>query len=136
MPAVVALVAGLIFGAGLTISQMVNPAKVLSFLDIGGVVTGAWDPSLAFVMAVAVGVAAIFYWRVRQRRGALVGASHKRIDGRLIAGAVLFGLGWGLAGYCPGPAISALAYGGAKTIVFVVAMAGGMLIYRLTARQS
>ena len=106
---VLALVAGLLFGLGLTVSQMINPAKVLGFLDL----FGDWDPSLAFVMAGAIPVAAIGYRLARRSRGALLrrpiaAPSQSRIDGRLVGGAILFGIGWGLVGYCPGPALASI----------------------------
>ena len=124
-----ALLAGLIFGVGLTISEMVNPAKVLAFLDV----FGNWDPSLAFVMGGALIVTAIGYrlaWMrdrpVFEDRFQVPG--NRQIDTRLAIGAVLFGIGWGLYGYCPGPAISALVYLDAKTLMFVVAMLCGMAL--------
>ncbi len=122
-----ALLAGLIFGLGLTVSQMVNPAKVLAFLDI----TGDWDPSLAFVMASALAVTAVGY-RVVWRRPSPVFAPHfqtpgnRDIDLRLAIGAVLFGVGWGLVGLCPGPAIAAVTIGGVQALVFLAAMSLGV----------
>jgi hypothetical protein len=127
-----ALVAGTLFGAGLTVSQMIDPGKVVAFLDI----FGQWDPSLALVMAGALVVAFLGY-RLAGAQGTpwLTGAFAKPkrtdIDAKLLAGAVLFGLGWGLAGYCPGPAIAGLALGEMPTAIFVAAMAGGMLGYHL-----
>jgi len=123
---------GLIFGLGLTVSQMINPAKVLAFLDI----TGAWDPSLALVMASALAVTAIGYRLVWRRRRPLAGGSFQvpstqAIDARLIGGSVLFGLGWGLAGLCPGPAIAALGTGRPDVAIFFAAMLTGMIGYRL-----
>ncbi len=134
------LVSGLLFGAGLTLSQMVNPAKVLGFLDFGGIPAGDWDPSLAFVMAGALVVTAIGY-RLAFRRGAPIAApafqlpTRKDIDVRLVAGAAIFGVGWGLAGYCPGPALAALAFGRAEVFVFVAAMLAGMGLFRLAGPQ-
>lgn len=139
MRVIVALVAGLIFGAGLTISQMVNPAKVLAFLDLGGSVSGAWDPSLALVMGAALAVAAPAFHLARQR-GEPVFASRfyiptrRDLDTRLMAGAVLFGAGWGLVGFCPGPAIAALGLGASKAVIFCAAMLAGMMLYELFAR--
>ena len=106
---IAALIAGLLFGLGLAISQMTNPAKVLNFLDI----TGTWDPTLAFVMGGAVLVTLIsFRFILKQDRPLFEGQFHlptrSDIDGRLLGGAALFGIGWGLAGYCPGPGIAAL----------------------------
>lgn len=136
-----ALLAGLIFGVGLTISEMVNPAKVLAFLDV----FGNWDPSLAFVMGGALIVTAIGYrlaWMrdrpVFEDRFQVPG--NRQIDTRLAIGAVLFGIGWGLVGLCPGPAISALTFGGVPVIMFLGAMAVGMSIFegidRFIARTS
>ena len=130
MGSIVALVAGLVFGIGLIAGGMVDPAKVQGFLDV----TGAWDPSLAFVMggAIAVGVGAFALAKGRQRAWAglpidLPAAGG--IDARLIAGGVVFGIGWGLAGYCPGPAVVALGAGSAPALWFVPAMLAGMLVH-------
>jgi uncharacterized membrane protein YedE/YeeE len=129
---IIALLAGLIFGIGLTVSQMVNPAKVLGFLDI----LGDWDPSLALVMASALIVTAIGY-RLVWRRDAPVLApafqipTDERIDGKLAGGALLFGAGWGLVGLCPGPAIAALVLGGLPALGFFAAMVAGMVAYEL-----
>jgi uncharacterized membrane protein YedE/YeeE len=131
-----ALLAGLVFGAGLTISQMVNPAKVLAFLDFGGIPGGAWDPSLALVMAAALAVTAPAYYFTR-RRGRPVFASRlyipvrRDLDTRLAAGAVLFGVGWGLVGFCPGPAVAALGLAAGKAAIFCAAMLAGMVLYEL-----
>jgi uncharacterized membrane protein YedE/YeeE len=125
----VALVSGLLFGAGLTISQMVNPAKVAGFLDVAG----DWDPSLALVMGGALTVTAICY-RLTMRRGAPLFATDFRvptaenIDAALLGGAALFGVGWGLGGFCPGPAIASLAFGIWQTALFVVAMVAAMAL--------
>lgn len=134
---ITALVAGLIFGLGLTVSEMVNPAKVLAFLDL----FGNWDPSLAFVMGGALIVTAIGY-RLAWTRPKPVFAErfevpgNRQIDTRLAIGAVLFGVGWGLVGLCPGPAISALTFGGVPVIVFLVAMAAGMAIFEIFERMT
>lgn len=128
-----ALSAGLLFGAGLTLSHMIDPAKVIGFLDL----FGQWDPSLAFVMVAAVSVT-FFGYRLARVQGrpwvapTFVEPRRKSLDPRLIFGAVLFGLGWGLAGYCPGPAIAGLALAQPPTLIFVVAMLAGMLLYRVT----
>ncbi len=129
----VALIAGLLFGLGLTVSGMVNPAKVLGFLDVAG----DWDPSLAFVMGGAIPVAAIGY-AVARLRGAPVCAADfatpgkTGIDARLVLGASVFGVGWGLGGYCPGPALASLSFGGPQVLLFVAAMLAGMgLFHRL-----
>lgn len=136
---IAALFAGLIFGLGLTISEMINPAKVLGFLEL----FGNWDPSLAFVMGGALIVTAIGYRLVWTRSRPIFADRFqvpgiRQIDTRLALGAVLFGIGWGLVGLCPGPAISALAFGGAPVFVFLGAMATGMGLYegfdRMTAR--
>lgn len=131
-----ALAAGILFGLGLAVSQMTNPAKVLAFLDV----TGAWDPSLAVVMAAAL---AVFFaaFRIAQGRPAPLLAdafklpTRREIDAPLVAGSVLFGAGWGLAGLCPAPAITALISGQRKAFLFLGAMLVGMLIYRLTTRK-
>lgn len=129
---VYALVAGAIFGLGLAISGMTNPDKVLNFLDLAG----AWDPSLALVMGAALAVAIPGFAWLRRRGstfdgGTLPAAPGPRIDRRLLGGSVLFGIGWGLAGYCPGPALANLAHGGADAVVFVVAMLAGSQLARL-----
>jgi uncharacterized membrane protein YedE/YeeE len=139
MGAIVApLIAGVLFGAGLTLSQMVDPAKVLGFLDFAGIADGTWDPSLAFVMAGALAVSAVGYRLVFRRAAPLMAAhftlpTRKDIDARLVAGAAVFGVGWGLAGYCPGPAVAALAFGNAEVLAFVVAMLVGMGVFQLVA---
>ena len=127
-----ALLAGTLFGVGLSVSQMINPEKVLSFLDF----FGAWDPSLALVMLGAVSVSTIvFRLALKQPRPLLAGTfqvpSRSDIDSRLIVGGVIFGLGWGLVGWCPGPAISSLALAHVESFIFVAAMIAGMLLDRL-----
>ena len=124
-----ALLAGVLFGAGLTVGQMTNPAKVIGFLDV----TGDWDPSLAFVMGAALVVSAIAH-RVRAAR-AVGGAAPAAagIDARLLLGAALFGAGWGLAGFCPGPAVAALVTGSGRVLLFVGSMVAGMGLYHLVA---
>src|SRR5581483_4680000 len=137
MPALVALLSGLGFGAGLTVSQMISPAKVLSFLDFAGMGSGTWDPSLALVMAAALAVSAPAYYLARRRGHALFGElripTRRDLDLRLAAGATIFGVGWGLVGFCPGPAIAALGTGATKALIFFAAMLGGMALYELTA---
>ncbi|KDM93450.1 YeeE/YedE family protein [Photobacterium galatheae] len=124
----IALIAGLLFGAGLTVSQMVNPDKVLNFLDI----TGQWDPSLILVMGGALVVFGLGYqFLVKTRSTPVFGGEffipvNKVIDKPLVLGAVLFGLGWGLVGICPGPAVANLLSGNIKIFGFVVAMLAGM----------
>jgi len=128
-----ALIAGLIFGLGLTVSEMVNPAKVLAFLDV----FGNWDPSLAFVMGAAVLVTAIGY-RLAWRRSAPVFSErfelpgNRKLDARLAVGSVLFGVGWGLVGLCPGPALAALSFGGPQAWVFLAAMTAGVFLFDLS----
>ena len=132
------LLAGLVFGIGLMVSGMANPAKVLGFLDL----FGRWDPSLALVMGGAVAVSAVAFAIARRRSASLLGATLKlptarQIDRRLVMGSVLFGIGWGIAGFCPGPALVALGVGEAKALVFVAAMLAGMGLFEWleTARQ-
>lgn len=128
----VAAAAGLIFGIGLTVSQMIDPAKVLAFLDIAG----NWDPSLAFVMGGGVAAWGLAYLAAR-RMGRPVLAekfaipTRQDLDPRLIGGSAMFGVGWGLAGFCPGPAVSALALGRWEPVIFVAAMLAGMFLFRL-----
>ncbi|WP_118134337.1 DUF6691 family protein [Oceanicella sp. SM1341] len=130
--ALMALACGLMFSAGLIVSDMVNPARVQAFLDIAG----DWDPTLAFVMGGAVIVAALGWWLARGRQtavlgGALPGPAAGRIDARLVAGAVLFGTGWGLVGFCPGPALAALGTGRTEAWIFMAAMLAGMLGWQM-----
>lgn len=125
---VTAAILGVVFGVGLLMSGMLDPAKVLGFLDVAG----NWNPQLAFVMGGAIAVAAPAFWLARRRANALHGAplelpSGLPIDSRLVAGAGLFGLGWGLAGICPGPGVVLLGLGGAPAWVFGIAMVGGGL---------
>ena len=132
---IVALIAGLLFGFGLTVSGMINPGKVLGFLDIAG----DWDPSLIFVMAAAIPVAMIGFRGARRLPAPLCGGTfaepaNTRLDVRLVAGSILFGLGWGLVGYCPGPALGSLGLGGWRTWIFVAAMLVGMLVFEALDR--
>ena len=127
MTALVALIAGLVFGLGLILSGMANPAKVQNFLDVFGV----WDPSLGLVMGGAIGVGLVAFTWAKKRRTALLGAPMQLptstvIDGRLLSGAALFGVGWGLAGFCPGPALMNLVTGHSAVWLFVAAMLVGM----------
>lgn len=131
-----ALACGLDFGAGLTVSQMINPEKVLGFLDVAAIPAGGWDPSLALVLLGAVATTAIGYRLVfRRARPVLADAfslpTRRDIDARLIAGAVVFGLGWGLVGLCLGPALAVLGVDGIKAAVFVLAMLAGMAVHHL-----
>ena len=132
MLAFTSLLAGLVFGIGLILSGMANPAKVLGFLDL----SGRWDPSLALVMGGAVAVSAVAFFIARRRSVSLLGAALKlptarEIDRRLVMGSALFGIGWGIAGFCPGPALVGLGMGEAKAFVFVVAMLAGMGLFEL-----
>jgi len=132
-----AMLAGLVFGIGLIISGMANPAKVLGFLDI----SGSWDPSLAFVMAGAIAVGALAFALARRRSASLLGAPIKlpagrEIDRRLVTGSALFGVGWGIAGFCPGPALVSLGAGNHKAMLFVAAMLAGMAIFELLERRN
>lgn len=136
MRTLVAGAAGAVFGLGLLVSDMADPARVLAFLDVAG---GAWDPTLAFVMAGALAPMALA-WRVAARRraqggaalagGALPGPATGAIDARLLGGAALFGAGWGLVGFCPGPVLAALSFGGWPAALFAVAMVGGLATRR------
>jgi uncharacterized protein len=141
MPIVLAaLVSGLIFGFGLAISGMTQPTKVLGFLDVLGIASGTWDPTLAFVMIGALAVAAPGFLLVRRRTHPLFAPaaawpSRRDIDRPLLAGAVLFGIGWGLVGLCPGPAIANLATFSSRVIAFVLAMAAGMLALDFSRRR-
>ena len=137
MRPLMALLAGLIFGLGLLVSGMSDPSRVLAFLDLAG----TWDPSLAFVMAGAIAVGTIGFALAARRRETLLGdvmrlPSATVIDTRLVAGGVLFGIGWGLAGYCPGPALAALLTGGLKPLVFVIALLAGMGIYEALEQRA
>jgi len=130
------LLAGLLFGLGLIVSGMANPAKVLGFLDLAG----SWDPSLAFVMAGAIGVGVLAFAVARRRTVSLLGEAMKlptsnHLDRRLIGGSVLFGVGWGIAGFCPGPGLAALGMGEVKALVFVVAMLVGMGLFEWFERR-
>jgi uncharacterized membrane protein YedE/YeeE len=129
------LLAGLVFGLGLIVSGMANPAKVLGFLDLAG----SWDPSLAFVMGGAIAVGVVAFVVAHQRTVSFLGAEMKlptarHIDARLVVGSLLFGVGWGIAGFCPGPGLVALGMGESKAFIFVVAMLVGMGVFELAER--
>jgi uncharacterized membrane protein YedE/YeeE len=129
MPLIFALLAGVIFGAGLTLSDMVNPARVLNFLDIAG----SWDPTLIFVMAGGLAVTTSGYWLIFRRGSPLFSdrfnlPTLQQIDPPLVGGAALFGIGWGLAGMCPGPALTDLVTLEPKAWLFVAAMLAGMIL--------
>lgn len=136
MRKLLAFVAGVIFGLGLLTAGMANPAKVLGFLDLAG----AWDPSLALVMAAAIGVAFLPFSWARSQRSSLLGAPMqlpvtRELDRRLIGGSLLFGIGWGIAGICPGPAVALLLTGRWQALLFVAAMLVGMLVFALLERR-
>ena len=137
MTPVAAFVAGLVFALGLGLGGMTQPARVLAFLDLAG----DWDPSLAFVMLGAIAVYATAFPIVMRRphpafASAFQVPTRRDVDGRLVAGALVFGAGWGLAGLCPGPALTALASGTPEAVLFVAAMLGGMLAHRLVERRA
>lgn len=128
--------AGLLFGLGLLLSGMANPAKVIGFLDVAG----AWDSSLALVMVGAIATALVpFTWAKRRERSLLDAPmrlpSKRELDGRLIGGSLVFGIGWGVAGICPGPAIAVLLSGHWQVVLFVLAMLGGMLLFSALERR-
>jgi uncharacterized protein len=135
MPILASLICGFIFGAGLVISHMVQPAKVLGFLDVLAIPSGRWDPSLIVVMAAALLVAGIGYALIRPRTPLFAPGSQwptaTAVDRPLVTGAALFGVGWGLVGLCPGPAIADLATLSPGVIVFVIAMVVGMVAHDL-----
>jgi uncharacterized membrane protein YedE/YeeE len=136
MQILTSLITGLIFGIGLIVSGMADPAKVLGFLDL----TGGWDPSLALVMAGAIAVGALAFAIAGRRTTSMIGLDMKlpnsrQLDRRLMAGSVLFGIGWGIAGFCPGPGLVALGMGESKALIFVAAMVAGMGIFELIERR-
>jgi uncharacterized membrane protein YedE/YeeE len=132
-----ALLTGLVFGLGLIISGMTDPSKVIGFLDLAG----KWDPSLAFVMGGAI-LVGVFAFRIAATRPqAILGGpmrlpTARHIDRRLVLGGLAFGAGWGLAGYCPGPALASLATGGSKPLIFTITMLAGMAIFEIQDRFS
>ena len=132
-----ALLAGLLFGIGLIVSGMTDPAKVIGFLDLAG----NWDPSLGFVMGGAI-LVGFFAFRLAARRprallgGPMLLPRATRIDRRLLLGSLVFGAGWGLAGYCPGPALASVIGGGLKPLVFTLAMLAGMGLFELLERRA
>ena len=135
MQVISAFIVGLLFGIGLIVAGMTDPSKVQGFLDLAG----HWNPSLAYVMGGAVLVALLAFRLAARRRTSLLGAAmhlptSTAIDARLLLGAVAFGIGWGLAGYCPGPALASLATGNAKAWIFSAAMLAGMAIFTLLER--
>ena len=137
MQLLMALFAGLVFGLGLIVSGMTDPSKVIGFLDLAG----AWDPSLALVMGGAIGVGLVAFRLARTRSQALLGGPMQlptahQIDRRLVLGGLTFGIGWGLAGFCPGPALASLATGGSKPLIFTAAMLVGMVIFEVLERST
>lgn len=137
MPILTSLLAGLVFGIGLILSGMADPAKVLGFLDLAG----RWDPSLALVMAGAVGVGLCAFAMARRRTASFLGLpmrlpTARHVDARLVGGSVVFGIGWGLAGFCPGPALVALGMGQVKAAIFIGAMVAGMGVFELLERRA
>ena len=136
MSIVFSFITGLVFGFGLIISQMMSPVKVQSFLDV----FGRWDPSLLLVMAAAVVVTGVAVLFSKKRTVSLLGTPMIRptardVDRRLVGGSVVFGIGWGLAGFCPGPALVALGTGHVKAFIFVIAMIAGMAIFEVAERR-
>ena len=132
-----AFVAGLVFGLGLVVAGMANPAKVLGFLDLAG----EWDPSLAVVMVGAIAVGAVGFSLAKRRTASLLGLpmhlpTARQIDRRLIGGSLLFGIGWGLAGICPGPALVLIGAGAMKGWIFVAAMLAGMALFEWLERST
>ena len=130
------LFAGLVFGMGLIVSGMANPEKVLGFLDIAGL----WDPSLAFVMGGAIIVGLVAFAVARKRTLSFLGFNMKlptnnRIEKRMVIGSMMFGIGWGIAGFCPGPGLVALGAGEIKGAVFVASMVAGMVLFELFERN-
>lgn len=135
MATLFAFAAGLVFGLGLWISDMILPAKVLGFLDLAG----AWDPSLGLVMVGAILAGLVAFTLARRRKRSLLGfemqlPTTRRIDRRLMAGGLLFGIGWGIAGLCPGPALVDLGTGEPKAAVFFAALLAGMALFELSER--
>lgn len=128
-------IVGLIFGIGLILAGMTDPSKVIGFLDVAGL----WDPSLAFVMGGAILVGVVAFRFARKRTAAFLGGAMRLptrddIDRRLVLGSLAFGVGWGMAGFCPGPALTALGTGNGKAVIFVLAMIAGMALFELADR--
>ncbi|MFS8979579.1 DUF6691 family protein [Cupriavidus necator] len=135
MTGITALLAGLLFGIGLMVSGMANPAKVLGFLDLAG----PWDPSLAFVMVGAIAIGSLAFLIAKHRKRSFLGLpvqlpASTTVTLRLVLGSAAFGVGWGLAGFCPGPALVALGAGYPKAVGFVAAMVAGMLVFEVAER--
>lgn len=135
MPIIIALISGLLFGIGLILAGMSNPAKILGFIDI----TGHWDPSLLITMVVAMGVSAIAFKVIKKRQVSVLNYRmqipiNQKIDKPLIIGSILFGIGWGLAGICPGPALLLTGMGITQGILFTLAMIAGMSIFQIVKK--
>lgn len=135
MQLLIALMSGLLFGLGLIISGMTDPSKIIGFLDLAG----DWNPSLAFVMCGAILVGLVAFRFAGNRPTAILGdamrlPTARHIDRRLVLGGLAFGAGWGLAGYCPGPALASLATGSSEPIIFVIAMLAGMAVFEVQDR--
>ena len=136
MQIVSAFIVGLVFGIGLIVAGMTNPAKVQGFLDLAG----NWDPSLAFVMGGAILVGLVAFRFAGKRERSLLGEAMRlptasQIDRRLVLGGLAFGAGWGLAGFCPGPALASLTTGGSKALLFSGAMLAGMILFEILERR-
>jgi uncharacterized membrane protein YedE/YeeE len=141
MSILIQFVIGLTFGLGLVIAGMSNPAKVLNFLDLAAIPAGTWDPSLAFVLTGAIAVTFVGFRIVLKRKQPIFGEKFhlptaSDLDSRIFVGPAIFGIGWGLAGFCPGPAFTALGTGSASGALFVVAMMIGMVTARWLARST
>lgn len=136
MKGFISLLSGLLFGFGLALAQMTNPAKIIDFLDF----SGTWDPTLALVMGGAVLVTLVSFRFILRRPHPLLGGgfqlpARSDIDIPLVAGAAIFGIGWGLGGLCPGPGIAGIAQGIWEPVVFTLGLAGGMLVFRILGRR-
>ncbi|MGH8808537.1 MAG: YeeE/YedE family protein [Noviherbaspirillum sp.] len=137
MQMLMALLAGLVFGLGLIVSGMTDPARIIAFLDLAG----NWNPSLAFVMCAAVAVGLIAFRFAGSRSKTLLGGrmhlpTASKVDRRLLSGSLVFGAGWGIAGYCPGPVLTSLFGGGSEPWIFMSAMLAGMALFELLERRS
>ena len=135
MKRIIEFLAGLLFGVGLLLSGMTDPGKVIGFLDV----TGTWDPSLALVMAGAIAVSFLAFGVAKRRKASVLGAAFRlpvsdKVDKPLIIGSLIFGVGWGLVGFCPGPAIVSMAAGQPKALIFGLAMFVGMLVFGIGKR--
>jgi uncharacterized protein len=132
---IMALISGILFGVGLTLSQMTNPDKVIGFLDI----TGNWDPSLIFVMVGALAVTTLFFRKIIKRPRPLFDkefylSSKSAIDKPLLIGATIFGIGWGISGYCPGPSVAGLGLGNLEAVVMIFSIYMGFIAHRLYSK--